>query len=1190
MTPRPSALLVAAFAVSAGTAVSAPPRGPERVVRPRATTPEVASARAGDGRTIFLAGAVFDPLVERPDFGSLGFPSAAAPEQPRAGVRAEAAGAPRWALVQMRPGRAAAARRELEGVGFVFSGYLPENAYRTRVTPEQARRLALHPDVRFVGAWEPGYKVAPELWPRSGVVAPELVVEAFPGASAATLAKAVEAQFPDAVATAVLPDARRPRIRVSVPERSRDELVLELSQRDDVSFLAPWYPPALHNNDSLGPVQSNASTVLSGGACTSCGIFQRGLTGTGQIVAVADSGLSSDTCFFRSWNGVTETTDAATTAPPAIGPLFPGRKVVGYFVQPGATAYDNNVSCQGNPSNSFHGTHTSGTAVGDNLATPSGSSSPGVDVGDGMAPNARLLFQDIGNDQTGCLSGLADNYPMFLQALQAGARISSNSWGGGSGGRYTGDDAVTDQFLFDHEEMAIFFSAGNDGVPTPPDPSTLGSPGTAKNVVTVGALGHGASTLIASYSSRGPTADGRIKPDLVAPGTGVTSALGNTNRGALLCQVQSLSGTSMACPTAAGASALLREYFADGFYPTGARDAANAIEPTAALVKAVLLNGTRPLPDGGSFGNGDYGWGRVFLDSNLYFPGDARKLRVFSVPNTSGLASGESRTHVLQVQPGQELRLTLVWSDAEATSSAGRALVNDLDLTVAGGGQTFRGNVFGSNGVSTVGGSPDRLNPVEQVRLTDPVAGAYTVTITASNVPGNGRSNTDRQGYALVASYATCSTGVSAAPTGLTAASDPFMGAHLAFAAAPASSSTQVYRAVGGCAARPGDFQLIGSSTNGSFLDGRAQGGTLYGYRVRGADGCGEGPASACVEITPDGHCDLYPVFDGLATATPDGARKCRIRLAWSAATAGCSAAGGAIRYNVYRSADPGFTPSPETLIASLVGVTSFDDVAPGLTGDPIQSNRSYFYVVRAEDFARGGTGPHGGNEESNGVTRFAATSGAADLRGTYHDGAEDGERSMTGEGLWSVSTAEARTGRFSYHAGRDDGNYPPDSCASLTTPEIALGSSGSVLSYAARYKLEFQWDGVVVEISNDGGATWTDLPPVTPSGYPDFLSQTGTPPANKCGFPPSRKAFTGPIGDGEGLSEWIRYETPIPAAFAGTTSRIRWRFTSDPGLEFRGFYLDDVEVTNVVLPGACQPVDPNAAPEKGLGGVVKRP
>ncbi|MEO6325842.1 MAG: S8 family serine peptidase [Thermoanaerobaculia bacterium] len=1087
-----------------------------------------------EGKLLLLHGTVFDPTRERPDFGPLGLSSS---------------GEGDYGIVQFAPGLLDG-RALLQRKGVRFFGYLPDNAFQVRLTPETRALLAAEPSVRWLGEWAPGFKVHRRLWPGSADAAKELTLVAFPDAPLEALVLELRRTFPAVRELLVVSDPVAPRVRLFVPRGQRDALVLHASHLSGVAWMEPFDEPRpTNNNDTLAPLQSNLVTTVTAGSCSTCSIFNHGLNGTGQIVAVADTGLDSDMCFFRNLNGVTAVTDASNTVPPALGPTFPTRKIFAYWVQPGATAYD--------PPFIFHGTHTSGTAVGDNLLTPSTPGFAGIDVADGMAPNAQLLFQDLGND-SGALAGLTNAYATFEQALDGGARLHSNSYGGDTSGAYTSDDQTADRFLFDHEAMAIFVAAGNSG----PSASTLLSPGNAKNVVTVGALSSN-TTSIAGFSSRGPTADGRIKPDVVAPGTSIVSAGSDGVHGNASCDLYSNTGTSMACPAVAGATALLRQYFTDGFYPTGAPNAADAFSPSASLMKAVLLNGTLALPASGSFGNGDYGWGRPFLDSNLAFAGDSRKLRVVSLLNTQGLVTGQSAATAVTVAAGQELRATLVWSDAEGTLGAATALVNDLNLTVSDGTTTYRGNVFDGSGVSIPGGSADVRNTVEQVRFVAPAAGSYTITVTAASVPGNGRDATARQGYALAVSFAGCASAVATAPSALTAQSDGVMGVNLSWVGAANASVTQVYRADGSCALPASSFQFVGSSGGTSFTDTRAQGGAPYAYRLRGADACGEGPSSSCVSITPTGRCDVVPTFAGVSTVQADGTG-CRILLSWPAAAPNC-AAGSPVRYNIYRSLTPGFVPSPGNFLTSVSG-TSYGDQNPS-----VAAGSTYYYVVRAEDSAPGGSGPHAGNEESNGVASFATASGPPGPLGTWTDDGGDTGAAMSAEFPWRVTAALAQAGPRSYHCGPDAGSYSSNICASLTTPLLSLGS-GSTLTYFVNYNIEDEWDGVVVAISTDGGATWADLPPTTPSGYPGTFAQTGNPPLNACAFDEAQGAFTGPFGNGT-LTGWSQIATQLSPLYDNKNVRIRWRFSSDAGAEFRGFFLDSVAITNVNVPGPCVPL-----------------
>jgi len=705
--------------------------------------------------------------------------------------------------------------------------------------------------------------------------------------------------------------------------------------------------------------------------------------------------------------------------------------------------------------------------------------------------------------------------------------------------------------------MSLLFSAGNNG----PGPVTGGSPGNSKNVISVGALARD-NVNAASFSSRGLTADGRIKPDIMAPGVGITSAQGDSSHDSNNCGTQDLQGTSMSTPIVAGGAALLRQYFSDGFYPTGERNPADTFNVGAPLVKAILLNGTLPLPVGGTFGNERFGWGRIFLDNNLYFTGDARELRMWNVRNVDGITTGQTHSYSVQVAAGQEFRATLVWLDPDASLNAASTLVNNLDLAVFDGTDTFIGNVLNDTGISTAGGNADSVNNVEQVRFTAPNAGTYTIRVLGTNVPGSIQRLTQRQGYALVVSHATCNTTVSAAPANLSGVNNATMGVNLSWTAAPGSSVTQVYRANGTCAtALPGDFQFVGSSAGSGFTDARAQGGNSYAFKIRGADGCGEGPISSCVTLTPTGGCDIPPVFNGLTAAEPDG-NNCRINLRWSPATSTCPLGSG-VRYNVYRSTDPLFLPT--TPIATVTG-TNYSDTS-------IVGNTTYYYIVRADDALSSGASSLR-NEDPN-LFRFSATAlGPPGATGTFRDDGGDTNALLSLEEPWRISTAQAQSGSRSYRSGFES-RHPALVCASATTPPLLL-DAGAELSYFARFNLEHRWDGVVVEISTDGGSTWRDLPPA--GGYPATLSETGNPPINRCGYPATQGAFTGPSGNA-GLTEWTEYKSSL-SSFAGQTVRIRWRFTTDPGAEFEGFFLDTISITNVKLPGSCVAVAIRPVPQ----------
>jgi hypothetical protein len=523
-----------------------------------------------------------------------------------------------------------------------------------------------------------------------------------PGSDPQLLVRALRKHSATAVLLHPPVGGRMPLVQVKLP-RSEAQTVLEaLAGSGQILWADVYSPLEWLNKDSVEPIQANTTAPLLPGVLPSVTpIWDQGLLGSGQIVAVADQGLDRNEEWFRQYdNGVsvnTEITNAEATTPPIAGSFHPQRKVVAYWVMPGATAYDNGVS-----SSPFHGTHVTGTVAGDK-GTASTPLLAHYDDGDGMAPNAQILFQDLGDDSSGLLGG-SGGPPMWEQALSVGAYISSNSYGARpqpGGVAYPTGSALLDDFLWRNPDLLIVFAAGNAG-----GSMTINHPGSAKHALTVGALGHGTSLSAASFSSRGPTQDGRIKPDLMAPGTAIRSAGGDTDNVNLdAASFGSISGTSMATPTVAGAAALARQYFEQGFYPGGSANAGDRMRPSGTLLKALLLNGTRTFADTPAVATG---WGRVWLDSNLYFAGENRDLRVWDLDHQAGLGSGEVDEYALRVEAGQELRATLVWYDPAALPGDGPALVNNLDLELETPGNTLLGNVF-SGGQSNAGGSADSL-------------------------------------------------------------------------------------------------------------------------------------------------------------------------------------------------------------------------------------------------------------------------------------------------------------------------------------------------------------------------------------------------------------------------------------------------------------------------------------------------
>ncbi|MCP4901817.1 MAG: S8 family serine peptidase, partial [bacterium] len=353
-------------------------------------------------------------------------------------------------------------------------------------------------------------------------------------------------------------------------------------------------------------------------------VFDNGLHGEGQVVAVLDTGLDADNCYF--WDdeyGLPVVNDDTSIA---INPLHRKVLAVNFFWEldwpnPDEFAWDD----------AGHGTHVAGSVASD------GGILGQHDGTDGMAPAAKLVIQDGGAARDDCadLPGLGCPLrplePVLEQTYLQGARIHTNSWGDEENfyprGRYTERTADVDRFTWNHKDFLTFFAAGNAG--SEGDGSVI-SPATGKNVVAVGATERGNSDPLCpiSFSSRGWTHDGRIKPDVLAPGTSIWSARSDGSISTNNCDDQISSGTSMATPTAAGLAALVRQYFVDGFYPTGTPHLSDRMLPSAALVKATLIAsavGVRELGCSSArhIPSPDQGWGVIQLDRALHFPGDA---------------------------------------------------------------------------------------------------------------------------------------------------------------------------------------------------------------------------------------------------------------------------------------------------------------------------------------------------------------------------------------------------------------------------------------------------------------------------------------------------------------------------------------------------------------------------------------
>jgi len=564
--------------------------------------------------------------------------------------------------------------------GAVIFNYVPNNAFVVRMNTSIKSRVESLDEVQWIGIYQPSYSISPAL---------SLAISAA-GASSVTQEGSAggDAVYEDIII--LLFDANDNERVLSGIENLGGEIVdnagdimrvridgskiPDIAVINGVSWIEKYVQPVVFND-----IAANITNVYEVRNT-------HGLTGSGQIVAVADTGL--DTGF----NDASMHDD------------IEGRIVA---LHPWWSKNDDT----GAEDNDGHGTHVAGSVLGN------GSCSNGQYAG--MAPEARLVFQALqydgpNSEYCGKLLFPIPLTLLFQEAYNDSARIHSNSWGFSDKivfGNYTSQSQYVDDFMWKNPDMLIIFSSGNKGKT---GSGSVIPPGTAKNALTVGASendrpsrGSKSDNIneVADFSSKGPTADSRIKPDVVAPGTHVYSTKSSLTAGTRDYGYKS--GTSMATPLTAGTVALIRQYYLEN---------ESIISPSAALLKATLINGAADmglLPD-------EQGWGRVDIEQSL-FPASPQ---IMCYHDDISLDASESWNVTYCVNDTSEtLKITLVWTDYEGNPAVIPQLVNNLDLDVTGPSGSYLGN----------GG--DNVNNVEQVELSSPAVGIYTVKVNGINIP-----------------------------------------------------------------------------------------------------------------------------------------------------------------------------------------------------------------------------------------------------------------------------------------------------------------------------------------------------------------------------------------------------------------------------------------------------------------------
>lgn len=665
--------------------------------------------------------------------------------------------------VTVREPLQASDRSALEAIGSGVASVEPPNVFRMFLLPAELARVKALPFVNDATPYTLEETVTPDLMdlvPAGGARGSgkeeTFDVLLHRGRDHDRVVAAVQA----AGGRIVNADARH-MIRISIP---MDVAVLgALAQLPQVRKITPFQAPTLFSDHARALVGVDALNQAPAGQAA------QQFTGAGETVAIFDSGVDAEHPDLK---------DRIKAAVPF--QTAPVVDTVG------------------------HGTHVAGIIAG------TGKASGGKIRG--MAPGAELVVVGM-VDASQRLLIPPDIRDLLKEAITDahGAKIINLSWGNKFASEYEFGSLQLDWFVYEHEDVLVVVAAGNSGKLNGQgryEFSSIGTPATAKNALTVGACGSDRADIalrwsdkpwsiqspqgdyamcsadsVAVLSSRGPTDYDSVKPDVCACGIYVASARASqatmtywTPEPAQFADKYGyLGGTSMATPVVSGAAAVLREYL---------RVAQKRATPTAALLKAILIASARrldsfkkemgyPLEEGVGYPNFHQGFGRIDLSTVLPHAGaPKRKLACDDVRNGTDRAlqaqapvdskNAAARTYTVKVaaDAAEPLNVVLTWTDYP-----GKFLHDNLQLYVEGPGGvsvgngelTFRRDAFAMDALSR-GAAPDEVkfvqvpfdkyNNVEQVRIANPAAGEYRIVVLAQYtdpvVPA--------QGYALCVS------------------------------------------------------------------------------------------------------------------------------------------------------------------------------------------------------------------------------------------------------------------------------------------------------------------------------------------------------------------------------------------------------------------------------------------------------
>jgi hypothetical protein len=609
-------------------------------------------------------------------------------------------------IAQFSPLPTSADRTNFAKAGVRLQASLGGGAYVASSTPGALGHLKTLPGFRWAGPLKAADKIDPAI--RNGHAPAHATTKT--GRVALTIQVHPDRSAADAAAIAVRHGgkviARVPLIPSVTAIFASAGAAQGLAAEDAVLYVAAVDAPLQDHNDGV-VAALNATPVYAA---------PYNLNGAGTTILEYDSGIANHS----DYNGRITQTDGDASVPTRIHSTH----VAGTALGSGAASNGNDSA--GNPNNGT-ANQWAGVAPGANLAT-FGSL--------GSNPSSDVLYDDAGDmnaDFTTAIGGGVD-----LATMSQGNNTGSNGFPCSQLGDYTNTSILIDQIVtgsINGQELIWFESAGNERnqACAPANGfATISSPAPAKNSIVVGAINSNDNSMT-TFSSWGPTDDGRLRPDLTGPGcqssgdnTITSTAFQDTNSnnaldaGEATNSYTGMCGTSMATPALAGLGALVVQQWRATY---GA-----ATRPLPHTMKALLAHTATDLGNPGP----DYAFG--YGQPNAQAAVDL--VRAGNLIQVNQVDQGQTDTWYFTSDGATAPRITLAWSDPAAARNSTTQLVNNLDLVVTRpGGGTHRPQVLtpGTPNANSAEGT-DNLNVMEMV-LGTAEAGTWKVEVAGTAVP-----------------------------------------------------------------------------------------------------------------------------------------------------------------------------------------------------------------------------------------------------------------------------------------------------------------------------------------------------------------------------------------------------------------------------------------------------------------------